>query len=191
MTTDPRNVQHGAAGVIGALVQSWRCTGDDSVLEVVRDAAAWRGGGEHDPVRTGRGTLRRGRAGVEPGRCRGALGDDRLVERAVDLALRLSPEWPGPDVTHGRAGLGLALLHLHRVSGDGRLLTAAARCADSLLRDVERNSNGVIAWRTSAGFRSSFAGRTFYGFAHGTAGIATFLLAMATASGRDDCRGVV
>ena len=105
--------------------------------------------------------------------------------------LRLQPDWPGPDITHGRAGLGLTLLHFHQVVGDGRLLAAAGRCADSLLGDVERNASGTIGWRTPTGFRSSFSGRTFYGFAHGTAGIATFLLAMAQASGREDCRRVV
>ena len=110
--------------------------------------------------------------------------DDRLVEQAIDLALRLPPDWPGPDVTHGRAGLALALLHFHAVMDDSRLLGAAGRCADSLLRSVERD-DGVITWRTPSAFRSSFVGRAFHGFAHGTAGIATFLLAMATATGRE------
>ena len=120
-----------------------------------------------------------------------ALGDDRLVGQAVELALRLPTDWPGPDVTHGRAGLGLTLLHLYELTGDTRLVAAAGRCADSLLRDVEHLSNSQIGWRTPPAFRSSFAGRTFYGFAHGTAGIGTFLLAMAKATAREDCLDVV
>ena len=50
-----------------------------------------------------------------------ALGDDRLVEQAVELALRLPTEWPGPDVTHGRAGLGLTLLHFYSRTGQAVL----------------------------------------------------------------------
>jgi hypothetical protein len=192
MTTDPRNVQHGAAGVIGALVQSWRCTGDEGVLELVGDAAAWMVARVNSlpfaPVGIHFGAAGPAWALCDAGR---ALGDDQMVEIATEMALRLSPEWPSPDVTHGRAGLGLTLLHLHRATGDSRLLRAARQCADSLLGDVERNSTGSVVWRAPAGFRSSFAGRAFYGFAHGTAGIATFLLAMATVTARDDYRDLV
>jgi hypothetical protein len=191
MTTDPRNVQHGTAGVIAALVQAWRSTGDDGILELVGDAAAWLATRVNmipfGPVGIHFGAAGQAWSLFDAGR---ALGDDRLVDQAIDLALRLPPDWPGPDVTHGRAGLGLALLHLHSVIGDGRLLAAAGRCADSLLRSVDRH-DGEVTWRTPAAFRSSFAGRAFYGFAHGTAGIATFLLAMATTAGREDCRSVV
>jgi serine/threonine protein kinase len=191
MTTDPRNVQHGTAGVIAALVQAWRSTDDDGVLDLVGDAAAWLAA-RVNMIPFGPVGIHFGAAGpawslFDAGR---ALGDDRLVEQAIELALRLPPDWPGPDVTHGRAGLGLALLHFHSVIDDSRLLGAAGRCADSLLRTVERN-DGAITWRTPSAFRSSFAGRAFHGFAHGTAGIATFLLAMAKATGREDCRGVV
>jgi serine/threonine protein kinase len=192
MTTDPRNVQHGVAGVIGALVQSWYRTGERDALEVARQAADWLA----ERVET----LAFAPVGVHFGAggvawsladAGSAVGDDLLVHRAVGLALRLSPEWPGPDVTHGRAGLGMTLLHLHKLTGDDRLLAAAGRCADSLLRDAETSPTGLIAWRTPPEFRSNFAGRSFYGFAHGTAGIATFLLAMAEMSGREDCLHVV
>ena len=192
MSTDPRNVQHGVAGVIGALVQSWRCTGDRTSLEVVRHAAEWLAD-RVDTMPFAPVGVHFGAAGLawslfDAG---SAVGENRLAEQSVELALRLSPDWPGPDVTHGRAGLGMTLLHLHKLTGDSRLLAAAGRCADSLLRDVDPISTGLIGWRTPPGFRSSFAGRTFYGFAHGTAGIATFLLAMAASSGREDCLRVV
>ena len=192
VTTDPRNVQHGVAGVIGALAQSWRCTGDQSSFEVVQRAAIWLA----DRVKAlpfAPVGLHFGGAGAAWGLFDAgvALGDDRLVGQAVELVLRLPTEWPGPDVTHGRAGLGLTLLHLYELTGDTRLVAAAGRCADSLLRDVERLSNSRIGWRTPSAFRSSFAGRTFYGFAHGTAGIGTFLLAMAKATAREDCLDVV
>ncbi len=188
LTTDPRNVQHGVAGVIGALAQSWRCTGDRSSFDVVRQAAVWLA----DRVKTlpfAPVGLHFGGAGTAWGLFDAgvALGDDRLVGQAVDLALRLPTDWPCPDVTHGRAGLGLTLLHLYELTGDTRLLAAAGRCADSLLRDVEHFSKTQIGWQTPSAFRSTFAGRTFYGFAHGTAGIGTFLLAMAKAGARQDC----
>ena len=190
-TTDPRNVQHGVAGVIGALVQSWQCTGDHEILELVAPAATWlvarANAMPFAPVGVHFGAAGQAWSLFDAGR---ALGDDHLIEQAVGLALRLPPDWPGPDITHGRAGLGLTLLHFYRRTGQDRFLTAAGRCADSLLRDVERISNDLIGWRTPDGFRSSFAGRTFYGFAHGTAGIGTFLLEMAMASGREDCHAI-
>jgi len=191
MTTDPRNIQHGVAGVIGALVQYWRCTADHSILELVHDAATWLAARVNAipfaPVGVHFGAAGPAWSLCDAGR---ALGDDRLVEIAAELALRLPTEWPSPDVTHGRAGLGLALLHLYGVIGDTRLLAAAGHCADSLLANVEPISNRVVGWRTPSGFGSTFAGRTFYGFAHGTAGIATFLLNMATVTGRDELHQV-
>ena len=191
VTTDPRNVQHGVAGVIGALVQSWQCTGDHEILELVAPAATWlvarANAMPFAPVGVHFGAAGQAWSLFDAGR---ALGDDHLIEQAVGLALSLPPDWPGPDITHGRAGLGLTLLHFYRGTGQDRFLTAAGRCADSLLRDVERISNDLIGWRTPDGFRSSFAGRTFYGFAHGTAGIGTFLLEMAMASGREDCHAI-
>jgi serine/threonine protein kinase len=192
MNTDPRNVQHGVAGVIGALVQSWYRTADQGSLEVACQASQWLAD-RVDALPVAPVGVHFGAAGVawslfDAGT---AVGDDRLRQHGADLALRLPTDWPGPDVTHGRAGLGLTLLHLNKLTGDDRFLAAAGRCADSLLSDVEPISTGVIGWRTPPGFRSTFAGRTFYGFAHGTAGIATFLLAMAAARGREDCLNVV
>lgn len=44
-----------------------------------------------------------------------------------------------------------------------------------------------ISWGTPAAFESRLAGGRYHGFAHGTAGVGYFLLAMALATGRSDC----
>jgi lantibiotic modifying enzyme len=46
--------------------------------------------------------------------------------------------------------------------------------------------DGLI-WATPAAFDSRLAGGRYHGFAHGTAGVACFLLAAAAATGRSDC----
>jgi serine/threonine protein kinase len=193
-TTDPANVQHGAAGVLGALVQASRVTGDARVRAEVAATARWLAG----RVRVGR----RGPVGLYFGVSGAAwaladaadhLADDGLRAVATELALGLPADWSGPDLTHGRAGLGLTLLHLAERAAPAEaeaLRSAAARVADGLVRDVTRDADGSVSWRTPRDARSSFAGRRFHGFAHGTAGIGLFLLEAGRVLGREDCTGL-
>jgi len=110
------------------------------------------------------------------------LDDDRLTARGLEIATALPAASPNPDVTHGTAGVGMALLHLGRRAGREDLLRRAGESADVLVRSVEDGPDGLI-WATPAAFESRLAGGRYYGFAHGTAGVATFLLA----TGRPDC----
>ena len=48
--------------------------------------------------------------------------------------------------------------------------------------------SGRLVWRTPANQDSKLAGKSYYGFAHGIAGVGYFLLAYAEASGHADCR---
>ena len=97
-TTDPRNVQHGVAGVIGALAQSWRCTGDQRSLEVVQRAAVWLA----DRVKAIAFCAGRACISAAPGQAWSlfdagvALGDDHLVGQAVELALGCRRTGPAP-----------------------------------------------------------------------------------------------
>ncbi|WP_018684400.1 class IV lanthionine synthetase LanL [Actinokineospora enzanensis] len=172
---DPCSVHVGAPGVLLVLCQAARAGRD--VLETVELAARW--------------TLRRlpaeprllpgllfGRAGTavslyEAGELLDAAD---IQDEALRLARRLPVEWPVPDVFHGVAGAGLALLRLWRHTGEEDLLRQACACADYLL------SIGP-EWTATGEF--ALAGKRHWGFAHGVAGIGTFLLDAAAASGSD------
>src|SRR6266496_2786883 len=205
--TDPCAVQHGAAGAIEVLVQAARLelAEPERLRRALADACAWverRLAGE-PKVLPG---LHFGRAGTVWALHDAAvqLGDRAMAARALERCRALPVIWPNPDVTHGAAGAGLTHLHLwsHR-RGDPELRDRVLECADALIAAVERPSSpdrptgappegspdlsGQVLWSVPASFDSRFAGTTHYGFAHGLAGIAWFLLAAGLATGRPEC----
>lgn len=186
-TTDPCNVQHGAAGVLGVLVRAAATPGSGVTMDAVRGVADWIV--ERLPV------LPRILPGLFFGRAGTAwalhsasrLLDDAVLERrALDLALSLPVTWSNPDVCHGLAGAGLALVHLWRATGDAAIEEQAHACADGVLKAASRDSRGLL-WEIPPSLDSVLAGTSGYGFAHGVAGMGAFLLAMGCASGRADC----
>jgi Lanthionine synthetase C-like protein len=199
--TDPRNVQHGAAGVLAVLVQAYiHHVAMDPVpvgLEsTVRKAASWlsahseHGGNPLPGLYFGGAGLAwvLADAGV-------ALGEPHLLTQGERLALRLPVKWPNPDIAHGVAGA--ALLHLHlghltsrpspardplrrsttRSGGDSRFLDRAASCAKILSSAAVAGPHGPT-WPIPTAFASRLAGASHYGFAHGVAGIGYALLAL-------------
>jgi len=109
---------------------------------------------------------------------------------ALALCGELPVTWPNPDVTHGAAGAGLTHLHLWQASGDAGLGRRLLECADGLVASATRGATATdrgVLWTVPDSFDSRFAGTTHYGFAHGLAGIAWFLLAAGLATGRRDC----
>lgn len=104
------------------------------------------------------------------------LGDDELAERAVAMVGRLPLDWPNPDVTHGMAGAGYATLMLWIATQD-RSLEIRVRKYAELMADRADRQNGLLVWTVPESFDSQLAGMVDYGFAHGTAGIASYLLA--------------
>jgi lantibiotic modifying enzyme len=96
-----------------------------------------------------------------------------LISWATNAALGLAADQRFTDVTHGAAGLGLALLDLWDRTGDPRLAERVADIADRLVSDAVRDSRGV-GWLTGGDSRT-------IGFGHGLAGVSTFL---AEAAGR-------
>jgi hypothetical protein len=186
-TTDARNVQHGAAGVCGMLAEMYRRSGDPRLGEATDRAAQWlaaRTGQPRGPVGIYFGGAGQAWALAAAGR---VLDRPELVSTAIDLALDQDPCWPSPDLTHGRAGLGLTLWELWRHTADTRLRARALAVADSLIADVERAADGTVSWCAPASNGSRLAQTRFYGMAHGVAGIGTFLLETATLTGRKDC----
>ncbi|WP_327739117.1 class IV lanthionine synthetase LanL [Streptomyces nojiriensis] len=180
--SDPCNTWNGAAGVLATLTHAAQAGGDGSLRTTVAEAARW---------------LDERLFGVDrllPGLCFGRsgtawalhdaarlLGDPALADRALTLAERLPTRWPSPDFTHGLSGAGTARLHLWRATADDSLLDAALACADAVLGAADR-ADGDWTWPTSHDTDSVLAGAHTYGFAHGTAGVGTFLLAAAAAA---------
>ncbi len=110
----------------------------------------------------------------------GRRGLDAVVARLGPLAGGPSGTFvPGGalDVIAGSAGVVLALLDGHRVTGEGSYRDAAVAAADGLLAAAERTPQG---WR----WPSRIGGdRVYTGFSHGVAGIATALAQTYAATG--------
>jgi hypothetical protein len=184
---DPCILQLGAAGVVGVLTRYFELTGDQRLPEAITTAGRWITRRVAVDAKRPPG-LYYGAAGTawslyEAG-C--AVGDHRLVEQALTLADTLPVSSENPDLTHGTAGIGLTFLHLWLRTNDEKFAERAGKAADELIASASEKSSG-ISWGTPATFESRLAGRRYHGFAHGTAGVGYFLLAMALATGRSDC----
>ncbi|MDX3078080.1 class IV lanthionine synthetase LanL [Streptomyces sp. MI02-7b] len=101
-----------------------------------------------------------------------ACGDTITRERALDLALHLPTRWPNPDAMDGLAGTGMTLLHLGTRSGERVLLDRAGSIARVLAGLLPMD--GEQLWPVPSSSAED-GRRTYYGFAHGAAGIGTFL----------------
>jgi hypothetical protein len=183
---DPCAVQHGAAGVLMTLVRGVQVRPEPAAREAVRDLADWlvtaldRAAPELPGLYFGRsGTS------VALGAAADLLGDPALAGHAAALARRVPVRWPNPDVCHGAAGAGLAHLLWWRRTGDDDFLDLVRDCADGLLDAAVRDERGVW-WPVPADFDSVLAGSCQLGFGHGVAGVGTFLLQAAQATGDGD-----
>ncbi len=196
-TCDPVAVQHGSAGGVALLARAlghWDAglstsvngaVTRDALTEGLRSAARWTAE-RQETLPSALPGLHFGRAGtawalLDAAR---ALDDTALTDRAVALALGLPVHGPNPDVCHGVAGSGLAQLHFWRTTGDPRFLDRAAETADGLLDSARRTPEGVF-WPVPEDYGSALAGAWHYGFAHGVAGVGTFLLLAAEAAGEE------
>jgi hypothetical protein len=185
---DPCNVQHGAAGIAATLLQAYKLGYGDHLAEPLTRACAWiadRTREDTDPLPG----LYFGRAGVawllhDAGVW---LADDELARDGRQLARRLPLVWPNADVTHGSAGTGLTQLHLWRATGDDSFGDRLRVCVDEIAARARRVDDQPL-WPTPVNFESEFAGKAFYGFAHGSAGIGWLLLAAGIAADRPDWR---
>ncbi|WP_378740203.1 class IV lanthionine synthetase LanL [Nocardia brasiliensis] len=173
---DPCNVQLGGAGVLAVLDRAVRC-GEQWVRPALATAARWLDHRLTLPSRILPG-LYFGRSGTVWALHAAAqtLGDEALAERALGYALRIPLDWTNPDICHGLAGAGSAQLQLWRASGDQRFADRAMECAERLIQVTKTAETGVD-WLAGPQFRDELAGSESYGFGHGLAGNATFLLA--------------
>ncbi|MEU1313037.1 class IV lanthionine synthetase LanL [Streptomyces cinnamoneus] len=182
---DPCNVQVGAAGVLAVLDRAVR-SGRGAARPALRIAARWLDGRLALPDRVLPG-LYFGRSGTAWALYDAArtLDDEDLADRARALALRIPLDGDNPDVCHGLAGAGTAQLYLWHATGDGRFAERALHCADRLLR-LTRSAGRTVDWPAGPEHRSDLAGSASYGYGHGVAGNAAFLLAAGRALGRPD-----
>jgi hypothetical protein len=178
-TFDPCCVQYGAAGV-GMFLLRALPPGHAAGHEAVAGLARWVAKSLGTPAGRPAG-LYFGAAGAAWFllEAAAALGDPELDRRARELALSLRPH-PGLwDITHGASGVGMTLLHFHHATGDPAFLDAAVRLADEMVAAGRQEPYGTVWPQADAAGKET----TFYGFAHGSAGIAYFLLAAYAASG--------
>ncbi|MCC3772297.1 lanthionine synthetase C family protein, partial [Streptomyces sp. UNOC14_S4] len=177
---DPCSVRLGAAGALAALDRAAR-TGETRAEPLLRTAAYWLDERLTLPSRILPG-LHSGRSGAVWALHDAArtIGDATLAGRAREYALRIPLDWHDPDVCHGLAGAGLAQLHLWHTTRDHRFADRTMQCADALL-GLTGLADGGVDWPVDTRHRAELAGSAGYGFAHGVAGNAAFLLA----AGRD------
>jgi hypothetical protein len=178
---DPCCVQYGAAGIgmfLLAALAPEHAAGRDAVAGLAR----WVARSLRKPEGRPQG-LYFGAAGAAWFllEAAAALDDEELRRSACELAIALRPH-PGLwDVTHGASGIGMALLHFHRSTGDAAFLERAVRTAREVVAAARHTPSGPLWPQPDAAGKES----VFYGFAHGSAGIAYFLLAAYAASGEE------
>ena len=185
-TTDPCNVQYGAAGVMALMVRVAQIEDHAGLRDGIAKTAAW--------IDERLGAVPRILPGLYFGRSGTAwalhdaakyLGDEDMASRAVGLAERVPlAGWGNPDITHGLAGAGLTHLHLWQATGQDGLRRRALQYADAVLGAARRRDTQTL-WPIPAGFDSVLAGLEHYGFAHGVAGAGAFLLYSGVASKRE------
>ncbi|MGW0574385.1 class IV lanthionine synthetase LanL [Streptomyces sp. NPDC002920] len=183
--TDPFNVQHGAAGVLGVLAHACAVEPTPALRAAVATAADWirRWVGREPRTLPG---LYYGRSGtawalLDAGEL---LGDERLLSLAKHFAAQVPVRWPNPDICHGVAGAGLTQLRFWEATGEERFRARARQAADAaaaaaVLRD------GLVLWPIPGNYVATADDITHYGFAHGVAGVGAFLLAAGRATGAD------
>ncbi|WP_086828031.1 class IV lanthionine synthetase LanL [Allokutzneria sp. NRRL B-24872] len=183
--TDPCNVQHGAAGVLGVLTRASAVFGSTQLRDGVAAVAKWIDE-RRDDVPVLLPGLHFGRSGAAWAMLDAGLhlDDADLVENASALALRIPVRWPNPDVCHGAAGSGMTQLHFWHETGRMEFLERVEECADGLLAAAISTDEGVF-WPVPEDFDSNLAGIRHYGFGHGVAGVGAFLLAAAEETGRE------
>ncbi|GAA0625197.1 hypothetical protein GCM10010174_50640 [Kutzneria viridogrisea] len=184
--SDPCSVQLGAGGVLAVLDRAVRTGAYPQAETTLRVAADWLDERLTRPGRVLPG-LYFGRSGTAWALYEAArtLGDTALAARAAEYALRIPLDWHNPDVCHGLSGAGFAQLHLWRRTGDQRFAARAAECADRVLSLTGTAERGVD-WPLGPEHRGELAGSALYGFGHGVAGNAAFLLGAGIALDRPD-----
>ncbi len=178
-TSDPRTVYAGTAGLLAVLSRiDPRSPAVDTLIgRIYADPPA-------GPVLPG---LYTGVAGIAWVGFDVAWSRGEDPTRALALARQIPTDWHIPDVCHGLAGAGLAFAHLWQSGAGDEFRDRVAACADSLTTSAAATAYGVM-WPFPPDAETVLAGRSSFGFAHGVAGIGTFLLVAASVTGQSRYR---
>lgn len=180
---DTLALQAGSAGTLEVMRRGVRATGDARQRSALRTGLAWLDEKVDRSPRQLPG-LYFGRGGTYWAMYEAAteLGDGAVQRRSIERVKSLPVVWSNPDLTHGVAGGGLAQLHLWRRAGDEELRERVLLCVESVL--AARAPDGLV-WPVPKSMGRG-EGLTHYGFAHGVAGICSFLLSVARELERPD-----
>ncbi len=183
---DPISMQFGASGVGLFLLRAIQAHGRNDLEPLLRRTAEWCAARlSAEPNRPP--GLYFGLAGplLFLHRAARQLGDGAMEEQAAGLVAGLPTDYPLPDIAHGAAGIGLTHLMLFADTGKIQFLDKAMEVGEYLAHTV-RVLNGSLAWPIPAEPHiREFSGKEYYGYAHGVAGIVTFLIYLSLASGKD------
>lgn len=173
------NLYGGTSGTALFLASVYRVTGDAAWKELSVAALGTTSGlATQGALGGGSGTPSTAYA---MSRCADLLNEPALLQEACRIARLVTDAEIAKDevldVIGGAAGTILALLAVHRASGDAEILRLAERCGARLL--AARSDNG--AWIT-------YEGRALCGLTHGAAGIALALDRLAVATGNTEYR---
>ncbi|MBB2910585.1 tRNA A-37 threonylcarbamoyl transferase component Bud32 [Streptosporangium becharense] len=186
--TDPCSVNGGAAGFLAVLTQALP---EAETADAVTALSGWlrRRLEEEDVWRPG---LYFGRSGAVWALCDAAtaLGDAELARFAARAAALLPADHPSPDVTHGLAGCGMAVLRVALRTREAALRDHATEIFRNL-HDARSYLDGHPQWPIPQDFDSGLAGANHFGFAHGIAGIGTALLQASRILDRPDWAATV
>ena len=184
LDSDSRSLYHGHAGIALFLAYFGRTCDDRGILNLARQTA-------NSVRRHAADTF--AQIGVFDGGAGGALyacthlgvllDAPKLIDHAIDLSSRIGELAASDDVfdvVGGSAGCILALLGLHRVTGNASVLSAARACADHLVASASIQASGV-GW-----LNAHAPNRPLAGFAHGAAGIAWSLALLGQTTGNPE-----
>ncbi|WP_344877417.1 class IV lanthionine synthetase LanL [Allokutzneria multivorans] len=176
----------GAAGGLAAVLAATEATGDPRCHDALRTGARWLLGRMREEAVPTPGLLH-GRAGtlLVLHRAGQVLDDSDMADEALGWAHRLPVRWPNLDLASGTAGAGLAMCGLTVASGDPGLLGRIEAIAEHLAHEARLDDRG-LTWAPASTYAARSRGGAAHGLAHGTAGIATFLLSAAATLGRGD-----
>jgi len=181
-------IYDGTAGISIFLARLWHLTGDP-IIRATAEGALAQAVHTIDAIRvTGEYGYYSGLSGIawaciDAGR---ALDNDDLVTRgrdAMDQVARLAPHPHRLDIINGSAGLICVLLAASGGERRAELLDAAVRHGEHLLRAATKTDRGW-SWDT-LGMPGE---RHLLGLAHGVAGIAYALVALAESTGLREYR---
>ena len=190
-----RDLYHGTAGVVLALVESLEV--EPSVRPVVEEALQGLRKPPGESSSAAAASLYMGEAGVAVALLRAGqvLEDPALIASALERAdFVASRPHSSPDLIVGAAGRLFCHLWAWNETREPRQLQAAVAAGEWLLGTAEPMGPGACRWVIPPGF-DDLSGHAYPGYAHGAAGVGDALLQLHEATGderfREAARGAL